>query len=159
MIGRNLFACLMLAAASAHGASCTFTSLPSLNFGPYDPYAAIPLDIATSATIRCTTTVGGFGERITITSSIDRGGAPSFNPRQMRNAQNNTLNYNLFTNTTRTTIFGDGTSGTSAPSVPNTRVRINAPVTLTVNIFGRVFAGQDPSVGVYSDTLTYTVTF
>jgi spore coat protein U-like protein len=158
MIGRSLFAGLMLTLASAHGATCSVTSLPGLNFGSYDPFSAIDLDIATAATVTCTSTVPAPGEWVLIFTSISRGGAPSFSPRQMRNAAGNTLNYNLYTDTLRTTIYGDGSSGTSR-RVLLTRPSASAPFILTDDIFGRIVAGQDASVGSYSDTLIYTVNF
>jgi spore coat protein U-like protein len=157
MIGRSLFAGLMLTIASAHGASCSVTSLPALNFGNYDPFSASPLDVATAATVTCTTTVPGAGEWVLIITTISRGVAPSFSPRQMQNGLN-TLNYNLYTDALRTTIYGDGSSGTSRRTVLR-RPTIAAPVVLSDDIFGRIFAGQDVSVGSYSDTLIYTVNF
>lgn len=159
MMGRSLFAGLMLTIASAHGADCSVTSLPTLNFGNYDPFSASPLDVATAATVQCTTNRGGPGESFSVTTSLSQGGAPSFTPRQMRNALNNPLNYNLYRDTLRTTIFGDGLSaGTSTRTVQLNPTK-TVPAILTDDIFGRIFAGQDVSVGSYSDTLIYTVTF
>jgi spore coat protein U-like protein len=158
MIGRSVFAGLMLTIASAHGATCSVTNLPPLNFGNYDPFSASPLDVATAATVRCTTNKGGPGESFSVTTSLSQGGAPSFSPRQMRNVLNNPLNYNLYTDTLRTTIFGDGSAGTSTRTVLLTATK-TVPAVLTDDIFGRIFAGQDVSVGSYSDTLLYTVTF
>jgi spore coat protein U-like protein len=64
------------------------------------------------------------------------------------------LNYNLFTNAARTTIWGDGTAGTSRVS---RNLRRNQPVNLTV--YGRIPAGQDVRIGSYSETLTVTITY
>jgi spore coat protein U-like protein len=157
-IGRSLFAGLMLTIASAHGAiTCNVTSLPALSFGSYDPFAASPLDVTTAAVITCTTNKQQ-GESVAITTSLTRGGGPSYSPRQMRNALNNPLNYNLYADTLRTTIFGDGSAGTSTRSLSGTPTK-NVAVVFTDNIFGRIFAGQDVSVGSYSDTLIYTISY
>jgi spore coat protein U-like protein len=158
MIDRSLFAGLMLTIASAHGAlTCNVTSLPALNFGNYDPFAASPLDVTTAALITCTTNKKD-GDFVTITTSLTRGGGASYSPRQMRNAQNDRLNYNLYTNTLRTMIFGDGSAGTFTRSSSGTPTR-DVPIVFTDNIFGRIFADQDVSVGSYSDTLIFTVDF
>jgi spore coat protein U-like protein len=157
-MNRNiLFAGLMLAAVPAQGATCSVTSLPTLNFGSYNPFSVTNLDITTTATITCTSTRRS-GEGVTTTTSLTRGGAPSFSPRQMRSGVTNTLNYNLYTTTARTTIFGDGSAGTATHSASGTASR-TVPLVINDNIFGRIFAGQDPNVGTYSDTLIYTVTF
>jgi spore coat protein U-like protein len=158
-MSRSLFAGLMmLATATAHGAiSCSVNTLP-LNFGNYNPLTATALDVATTATITCTTTRLTGSEFAVFTSSINKGGAPSFSPRQMRNALNNPLDYNLFTTTARTTIFGDGSAGTSTRFGFGSASRFN-PAVITHDIFGRIFASQDVSVGTYSDTLIFTVTF
>jgi len=78
-----------------------------------------------------------------------------FNPRQMKLATGTDLmNYNLFNNNARTRIWGDGTGGTFTTT---RTVRRNRPVTLTV--YGRITAGQDVSIGTYSDTLVVTITW
>lgn len=157
MIGRALFACLAMAVAPAYGASCDVSVLP-LNFGTYDPHAVTALDIATTATITCTATSNRpQGETITVTSSVSRGGAPSFIPRQMRSALNEALDYNVYLNPLRTVIFGDGSAGTdrTARTVTTTRVGM----VYSVDIYGRIFPGQDVRVGSYSDTLIYTINF
>lgn len=158
MISRGLIAGLMLTMASAHGAvTCTVTTAP-LNFGTYDPFAAANLDVATQATISCTSTRRN-GESVIVTSAINRGGAPTFSPRQMRNAQNNTLNYNLFTTAARTTIYGDGTAGTGTPAFSAVIPNRFTTLVVRLDIFGRIFAGQDASIGAYADNLIYTITF
>jgi len=160
-MSRGLFVGLTmaLATAAAHGAiSCSVNTLP-LNFGNYDPFTATPLDVTTTATITCTSNSNRpLGETTIITSSISRGGAPSFSPREMRNALNNPLNYNLFTSAARTTIFGDGSAGTSERR-EFVWVNRSNPAIIRHDIFGRIFAGQDVSVGSYRDTLIFTVDF
>lgn len=160
-MSRGLLVGLMmaLATAAAHGAiSCRVNTLP-LNFGNYDPFTTTHLDGATTVTITCTTNSNSpFGEIASVTSSISRGRAPSFSPREMRNALNNPLNYNLFTTAARTTIFGDGSAGTSERREFVWANRSN-PAVIRYDIFGRIFAGQDVDVGSYSDTLIFTVDF
>ena len=65
------------------------------------------------------------------------------------------LGYNLYMDASRTTIWGDGTSGTSAYS------RNNPPngTNVSLPVYGRVGAAQDVSAGTYSDTVLATINF
>lgn len=66
------------------------------------------------------------------------------------------LDYNLFTSSSMSAIWGDGTAGTS--TVIKTKVNKNDhPIVTTV--YGRIPAGQDASAGQYSDTLIVTITW
>ena len=62
-----------------------------------------------------------------------------------------TLNYNLYTTNTRTTVWGDSTAGTS---------KVNANGTIVAKtVYGRIPALQNAFVGSYSDTITVTIAF
>lgn len=65
------------------------------------------------------------------------------------------LNYNLYRDSTRSTIWGDGTGGSQ------TYTRSNPPLNqnINVNVFGRIPAGQDVSAGSYGATVTATIFF
>jgi spore coat protein U-like protein len=69
-------------------------------------------------------------------------------------ASTDRLNYNLFVNAGRSTVWGDGAPGTSTVFLKN--VKKNHPAVAT--IYGRVPPGQNVSVGSYSDSLTVTIT-
>jgi spore coat protein U-like protein len=64
------------------------------------------------------------------------------------------LNYNLYLDTTRAIIWGDGTG--------NTQVYVNSSTPgslVTVTIYGHIPARQDVSAGVYTSTVTAVVNF
>ena len=62
------------------------------------------------------------------------------------------LNYNLFLGTNDTFIWGDGTMGTAeATAVVEGQYRFVGNV--------RIHANQNPPVGIYSDTLVFTLIF
>lgn len=129
-------------------AACTITTT-SMVFGVYDMFSAAPLDTNGSVVFRCD------NKDKDITISIDRGGAPSFNPRRLLNGSQ-ALNYNLYLNAARTVIWGDGTGGTQNyfnhnPNPNNQNI--------TIPIYGRIFAGQDVGTGAYTNTLTVTIDF
>ena len=89
-----------------------------------------------------------------VTVQLDKGGAPSFTPRQMRQGSE-VLSYNLYLDSTRTIIGGDGTGGTEAVIQPSPPLNTN----IDVNVFGRSPAGQDVSAGSYSSVVTATIFF
>jgi spore coat protein U-like protein len=131
-------------------AACRVTAT-GLNFGAYDVFSVGSLDTTGSVTVTCDRST-----RTDITISI--GASPTsggFNPRQMpRTSGTDRLNYNLYTSSSMSTVWGNGSAGTS--TVLLTRVRRRRPATAT--IYGRIPAGQNVSVGSYAETLTVTIT-
>ena len=141
---------LFLAPAGGAGAACT-VSATGVNFGAYDVFVAAPLDSTGSVTVTCDQAPP---EDVVIAIGPS-GTSGGFIPRQMRSASSpDRLNYNLFTNAGRSSVWGDGAPGTSTVFLKN--VKKNRPVTTT--IYGRIPPGQDVSAGSYSDSLTVTIT-
>ena len=140
-------AALVIAVSRAE-AACTITTT-SVSFGSYNVFAGSADDGTGQITYRCTNPRPPM-----VTIQLDKGGSPSFSPRQMRRGSE-TLNYNLYLDSTRSTIWGDGTGGTQTYS------RSNPPVGQNINlsVFGRIPAGQDVSAGTYSATVTATIFF
>jgi spore coat protein U-like protein len=69
------------------------------------------------------------------------------------------LNYNLYTDATRTAVWGDGTGGTAVVSIKYSLPPAGTTQTDTHTVYGRAFAGQVVSVGSYLDTITVTLVF
>lgn len=140
-------AALLFAAAAAE-AACTI-STTAVAFGTYNVFSASPDSATGRVTYRCTAPRPPL-----VTIHLDKGGAPTFNPRQMLRGTE-PLSYNLYLDSTRTTIWGDGTGGSQ------TYTRSNPPLNqnINVNVFGRIPAGQDVSAGSYSATVTATIFF
>lgn len=131
-------------------AACN-VSATGVNFGPYDAAAPTPRDSTGTVTVSCDQNPP---TDIAIAIGVS-GTSGVFIPRMMRNAARpDRLNYNLFTTPSRSTVWGDGTAGTSTVFLRN--VNRNRPQTAT--IYGRIPAGQDVAVGSYSDTLIVTIT-
>ncbi len=75
--------------------------------------------------------------------------------RQMSDGDE-TLNYALYTDTTRETIWGDGVGEGTTETIDDT----GSGSAQTKVIYGKVLAGQQSVVaGSYSDTVTVTVTY
>jgi spore coat protein U-like protein len=127
--------------------TCNITNITHVNFGNYDVADLIPKDAIGSITINC-------DKRTIVTISLNRGAfSPNFSNRYMKHLTlNDLLSYNLYTNVSRTTIWGDGTGGSSTLTI---EVKNNRPSTAT--IYGRITPNQNVSAGNYSDTVTITI--
>jgi spore coat protein U-like protein len=131
--------------------TCALSVVTDVAFGTYDPFNATALDTNGQLNVTCS----GSGNTPTFTVSLNTGNLGSYTPRRMSSGPE-TLNYNLYINTARTTIWGDGTSGTSV--VSETRNCKNAGCNYIV--YSRIPALQTTAaVGAYSDSITVTLTF
>lgn len=136
-----------LYASDAHAQACTI-SATSVNFGPYNVFNGANVDSTGTVTYRCN------GSAHNISVGLTQGTSATFNPRQMQKG-GEVLTYNLFLDASRTTIWGDATSGTSVYQIGNPPNNTNVNLT----VYGRVPAGQDVSAGPFSDTVTAVINF
>lgn len=133
--------------AAAQQGSCTI-SVTSVAFGSYNVFNASALDSSGTVTFSC----NNQGNHVSI--SLGKGTSSTFAPRTMTKGSE-TLGYNLFLDAARTSIWGDGTSGTSVYTRTNPPNNTN----VSIPIYGRVMASQDVSAGNYSDTVLATINF
>lgn len=120
------------------------------------PVAFGTVDVTASA---ATNAVGNFGVQCTdgtpwtVTAGVGNGSGATYTSRRMT-SESNLLAYNLYTDSQRTLVFGDGTAGTMTFSgVGNGDGQGGA-------IWGRIPGGQAsvPS-GNYADVVAITVTY
>jgi len=151
-----LVAGLALSAGSAAmaGQDCT-VSATDMAFGNYDPFAGAPLDSTSTVSVTCTS-VGN--ARVRYEVQLNTGQSGSYNPRAMTNGVSQ-LNYNLYRNANRTRIWGDGSSGTAVRRRNFRLAPVGSTRTRNETVRGRIFAGQNVTVGNYLDTITVTVIF
>jgi spore coat protein U-like protein len=130
-------------------AACT-VSATGVNFGNYDTFVATPLETTGTVTVNCDLVQGQPPDvTISISTSSNSG---VFNPRQMKHAaQSDLLDYNLYTKQNRTTVWGDGTAGTSSIVIKGTQQK-------KATIYGSIPPRQNVPPGTYSDILTVTIT-
>lgn len=141
----------VLLPSNGYSFKCSVTSTP-VSFGNYDVFSTAPLDSTGIIAISCSNPEK---KPMPVTVSISSGGSGSFNPRQMQFAGGaDRMNYYLFIDPSKTTIWGDSTGGTS--TFTDTIVR---DATLNATIYGRIPAKQDLRAGAYSDSLLVTVTW
>jgi spore coat protein U-like protein len=123
-----------------------------MSFGNYDVFSSIPLDSSASITLDCSKDVTKAD--VTISESSISG---TFNPRRMRKSGgSDLLDYNVFTDVTRTSILGNGTGGTTVVKLKRPTSKPE-PWSQSIDVYGRIPPGQDVSAGNYSDSLTVTI--
>jgi spore coat protein U domain-containing protein, fimbrial subunit CupE1/2/3/6 len=122
-------------------AGCSVTT-SGINFGDYDVFSILDDDITGTINVSC--------QSATSYSISLSTGSGTYAARVMTSA-GNILNYNLYLDPTRLTVWGDGSAGTGTVSGSGTAS--SNPV------FGRIPARQNVYVGTYTDVVTVTVTF
>ena len=89
----------------------------------------------------------------TTTIGLDNGANASSGQRRMKDGTTDYLNYFLFSDTGRTTAWGNAAgSWVVPPAAPDKTAR-------PYSVYGRITAGQDVPAGTYNDTVIATVNF
>lgn len=140
---------LLLIVAPAEAALNCRVSTPTLAFGTYTPGTPQPLDTSANVQVRCQ------GGRGLVFVALGAGSSGNMENRYMLSG-GNTLSYNAYLNAARTIIWGDGSGSTRV--ILRTMLRPNRRV-FDIPVYGRVFAGQDPAPGGYSDSVVVTAYF
>lgn len=143
------------APCAAVAATCNTVGRPllvsatNLNFGNYNASSGTPNTSTMTVTVSCQFAADTLPAFV---ATLSKGVAPTYNPRQMALGANR-LNYNIFNQNTYTTIWGDGTGGTL------TRSYGGGGNSAAGTGFGRITTGQYVTPGVYTDTITATITY
>lgn len=162
---------LLLASAVAPKTSLAVNNCPGatvtatvFSFGAYDAVSGAAVTSSANITVKCNGSAVDPITNVQLNAGLNSGG--SFNPRVMKSiTSTDTLNYNLYVNTTyiAANIWGDGTSGTQDPGGTTSGTNGNNVLVLTVD--GQIPVNQDPSGAcpaspcTYNDTVTITVNF
>jgi spore coat protein U-like protein len=150
-MGRWLPALLVIAGTLAlpapAAAQCSITAT-GMAFGTYDVFSASPLDATATVRVQCNAVFRNIEVR------LSTGSSSTFSPRTMLQGATNVLNYNIYRAADHSSIWGDGTGGTSYYTGT---IWFWGSVTLTG--YGRIPAGQDVRSGAYSDTVQAIVNF
>lgn len=135
------------AMAQAPPPDCTVT-VNAMSFGNYDP-----LETTVAAVTTSTMTLDCNRNNTQVQVTLSTGSSGTFANRTMRQGAS-TLSYNIFGDANFVFLWGDGTGNSF---VRNVTVDKNRTETLT--LFGRIPPGQDPNIGLHSDTIIVTMTF
>jgi spore coat protein U-like protein len=137
----TLMCVLLFGLPFACEAACT-VSTTSVAFSVYNVFSTLNDDITATVTIRCR-------PQAAYSLSLSTG-AGTYASRTLTNGSF-TLGYNLYIDSTRLTIWGDGSAGTATVS-GNAR-------DATHTVYGRIPARQNARVGNYTDTIIVTITY
>ncbi|MDD3530359.1 MAG: spore coat U domain-containing protein [Gallionellaceae bacterium] len=139
------------------GCSCVVNyTANTMAFGTYNPLLGSNHDAAGDVNLRCYTTAGLL---VSVDIALNKGVYSTvFSPRKMASGANR-LNYDLYTNSGRTTIWGDGSGGTGTVTDSITLALLSY-VYRSYSVYGRIPGGQNTvPPGSYSDTVTITLTY
>ena len=127
-------------------AACVISTGP-VAFGVYDPLAGVPHDANGNITVTCS---GGTAWQAAAGMGVSA--AATLLSRKMLSGAN-MLAYNLFTDTERSVVWGDGTGASQILSSNGNGAMQVIP------IYGRIPAGQLVPTGDYSDTILVTLAY
>ncbi len=127
-------------------AECRVNSATDMNFGTAGVIAA-NIDQQSAISVQCTN-----GTPYNVGLNAGTGTGATVSNRLMTGPAGATVAYNLYRNTARTLEWGT-TVGT------NTLAGTGNGAVQTIPVFGRVAPQTTPAPGVYTDTITITVTF
>ena len=137
--------------------SCDFT-LTDLEFGVYDQVSGAPTDSTASLTVTCLRAKKEPAQ-VRYNLSLGPSGTGSMNPRGMLGPNPTPLFYNIFSDTTRTQIWGNGSAGSSVMTGHIRPIRKDGTGSLTHIFYGRIFPLQPVLPGSYADSITLTIEF
>jgi spore coat protein U-like protein len=127
--------------------SCLVVATPLL-FGNYSPTATVPTDAANTVVATCT-----YGTSYQISADAGAGSGASIATRKLTGGLPlGTLNYTLYSDAGRTAVWGN-TANT------NTIAAIGQLLPTTHNIYGRIFAGQNATIGAYVDVINVSLDY
>lgn len=123
-----------------------------LNFGSYDVFSPLPADATGTVMVECNIPPQHQQAPLVVTISLSPGVSGSFAPRAMQSAGPDRLYYNLFTNPSMSSVWGDGGGNSVVQTAFVTR---DTPWQAT--IFGRIPPQQNVRAGSYSDSITISI--
>ena len=135
--------------------SCT-VSTTAVAFGLYAPLSAPPNLSTGNISVSCTATASVL---VNYTIDLGTGNSSSYSPRLMGSGSNR-LGYNLFTDSARTSVWGNGTGGTGRIVSGDIPLTLFTGSTVNYPVYGRI-PGSQKTVppGSYNDAVQVTVTY
>lgn len=141
--------------------SCTIETRP-LSFGNYDTLSETDVDAVGQVIYACTNGNSGGGGNPNAAAAtpkavrieLDQGSSHSFERREMMGSRDR-LQYNIYLDATRQTVWGTGVQGTQVyfESHPPNKTPVIVPA------FGRIFGQQDVEAGSYADVVGVRILF
>ena len=138
---------IWFAHARAAAASCSFTQTTPLALGTYDVFSTTSVAVApTTFVVRCT-------KSTSVALAIALGtSSTSFAARQLTQGAQPKLAYALYLDAAHTTLWGDGTAGSSTYTWTAA-----ANTSYNITVYATIAAGQDVAVGTYAEPSSLAV--
>lgn len=135
--------------------SCSVSATP-VAFGTYNPMSSSPQDSDGSILLSCGGLVGGLvSYNVTLGKGLN---STTFSPRRMASSAS-LLNYDFYTSSAYSSIWGDGTGGSQSNSGSITILVVGGTAKQLV-VYGRIPGSQSAvRAGSYSDAVLVTVTY
>lgn len=144
-----LIVAVLFLAGECLAATCSVATTP-VSFGTYNVFSASATTSSGTIIVKCNNQPN---HQMQVVASISTGSSGTFSQRQMKKTSGSEqLNYNLYSDASRSIIWGDGSGGSSTVIA-----RVSRQNSLTAYVYGTIPARQNLSAGSYSDTLIVTV--
>lgn len=135
--------------------TCTISSTP-LSFGDYHPISGAEKTTSGIISVECST-ANIVAILASYTISLSTGNSGTYAARTMSYGVNS-MSYNIYTNSSHTNVWGDGTGGTSVLNDSYSLINL-FPQTRNYPDYALLPASQNVIPGIYSDSITATVTY
>ncbi len=142
---------LTISADARADVMCTVT-VTGIAFGNYNPLASTHDDSSGNIGVVCTPTTAG-----TVSYTIGIGAGSGTFATRLLTQNSESLGYNVYLDSMRAQVWGDGTAGTGM--ISDSYTISQTPVTRTYGVYGRIPGKQNKGAGSYADVLTITITY
>lgn len=151
----SITACIgMNLATLAYAQTCT-AAATGISFGVYSSLSATPTDTSGTVTVSCRALLS---IAVAYTITLSAGSSGDVSRRAMAGSTPPQLIYQIYTDPTRTQIWGDGTG--NAPGVADGYLlQVAIPVVRQYVTFARIPPRQLVTPGALSDTITVVITY
>jgi len=147
-------ATLALLSLQARAQLCTTSATP-ISFGLYNPQSSTVTYNTGTVTVTCQAVVASLV--IIYNVQLSTGNSGAYAQRKMLNGTT-TMDYQLYTNSSHSIVWGDGTSSTQQVT-DGYLLQVIGPVSKSYTVYGRLAGSQNVKAGAYTDTVTILVTY
>lgn len=129
--------------------SCSTVTANTISFGAYNPLSKAAVDKNGNIGVTCTN-----GTPFTVDLNAGSGKNASYAERKLTGPKGAVINYNLYSDSSHSTVWGDGKGKSGVVNGTGTGSVVNETV------YGQIPAGQSGAVaGDYTDTVTVAVNY
>lgn len=135
------------------GCSCSL-AMSGLNFGTYNPFSSSAPTASATISVTCQALV--LNGAISYQVQFSAGGSGNMMNRQLT-YNSNTLNYNIFNDSSYTQIIGNGVGSTT--QILSSYILTISPYTQTFTVYAQLPVQPLAAAGTYQDQITATLTY